>query len=78
MCLRISKKQLSIIFGLFSRRTGRHYPERLRKEVFTDVVLQELQLTEEQYRKTRVFDAGTTKRILLYFSISKDDLNKNL
>lgn len=78
MCLRISKKRLAIIFELYSRRTGRHYPERLRKEVFTDAVLEELGLSAETYRRTRVFDAATTMKIISYFSIPQDALNKNL
>jgi len=78
MCMRISKKRLAIIFELYSRRTGRHYPERLRKEVFTDTVLQEIGLTVEDYRRTRVFDAVTTMKIISYFSIPKDALDKSV
>lgn len=78
MCLRISKKQLAILFDFHSHKTGRHYTDRLRAQVFTDTVLEELEIDPDTYKKTRTFDAGTTKRILDYFQITKDDLHKNL
>lgn len=79
MCIRrISKKELSIIFGFYSTKSGRPYSHRLRKEVFTDVVLSELEIPADQYRAIRIFNPMQTARIVSYFNISKDDLHKNL
>jgi hypothetical protein len=75
MCKRISKKQLSYVFGLYSRRTGRHYPNKLRTEVFTDTVLEELNLSPEEYARRRTFDYPTSRRIIEYFKIPDNALD---
>ena len=79
MCIRrISKKDLSFIFGFFSTSSGRYYAHRLRKEVFTDLVLEELGITDAEYRKARIFNPMQTSRIVSYFNITADDLNQSI
>lgn len=75
---RISKKDLSLIFGFYSPHSGRHYAHRLRKEVFTDLVLKELGITDEEYRALRIFNPLQTTRIVTYFNITKNDLDQSI
>jgi len=76
--MRISKKQLAIVFGFYSPGSARARTERLREEVFTDVVLEELGISEEFYKSRRIFPARESKAIMDYFNIEKDDLRKNV
>lgn len=79
MCIRrISKKDLSYIFGFYSKQSGRYYAHRLRIEVFTDLVLDELKISSEEYRGVRIFNPAQTTRIVSYFNITEDDLNKSI
>jgi len=75
---RISKKELAIIFGFFSPASGRAKTQRLRDEVFTDTVLEELNISQETYRRRRTFNADQTKRIKDYFQITADDLHQEV
>lgn len=75
---RISKKDLSLIFGFYSRHSGRYYAHRLRKEVFTDLVLKELGITDDEYKALRIFNPHQTTRIVTYFNITKDDLDQSI
>lgn len=72
---RISKSELARIFGLFGPGSSRPKTDRLRTEVFTDVVLTELKISPEFYRKRRVFPAEETRRIIEYFNIEANALS---
>ena len=74
---RISKKELARIFGLFGPGSSRPKTDRLRTEVFTDVVLAELQIDPDFYRRRRVFPAEETRRIIQYFNIDADALSNH-
>lgn len=77
MIRRISKKELAIIFGFYSRGSGRTKTTRLRAEVFTDVVLQELGIPEEVYRIRRIFLPAETAKIVDYFKITIHEISEN-
>lgn len=76
MCMirRISKKELAIIFGFYSRGSGRAKTQRLREEVFTDLVLAEIGITEDTYRRRRIFMPTETAKIVDYFQIKPNEL----
>lgn len=71
---RISKKELAVIFRFFSPGSGRTKTTRLRSEVFTDLVLQELGIAPDVYRRRRVFPPAETKKIIEYFKIDENEL----
>lgn len=72
---RISKKELAIIFGFYSPASGRTKTTRLRREVFTDLVLSELGMSEETYRARRIFLPAETNRIIDYFKIEPNEIS---
>lgn len=76
MCMirRISKKELAIIFGFYSRGSGRAKTQRLREEVFTDLVLAEIGITKDTYRRRRIFMPTETAKIVDYFQIKPNEL----
>ena len=77
MIRRISKKELAIIFGFYSRGSGRTKTQRLRAEVFTDLVLQELGIPVEVYKIRRVFLPAETAKIVDYFKINPNEIMAN-
>ena len=63
--LTLSKKQLCIALGLYSRQSNRVYYDKLRKHYLTNTVLQELNISPDTFdrRGAYTFDAISTKRL---------------
>ena len=69
MRLLLSKGELCDQLGLVSARSGRRYYEILNKRYFTDEILQNLGMTREQYRRTRVFSVAHSQKLAKLFKI---------
>ena len=62
---RVSKKDLAIHFGYQADNT-----RYLRSTVFTDPVLDQLQISAARYAEARTFTAWETQRIYTFFRIT--------
>lgn len=71
MRLLLSKGELCDRLGLVSARSGRRYYQTLHTKFFTDEILQNLGITREQYRRTRVFNAAQSKKLVQMFKIGE-------
>lgn len=69
---RLTKKELCYIFGLVNN-SGRRYSDKLRKELFTDEVLNKLDLSIEEYRKMRTFTFTQSRIIIELFDIQENE-----
>jgi len=72
--LRLSKGDLCVIMGLYSRSSGRRYYHRLRTEVFTDEALSQLGIDQDDYARIRVFNPLQTKKIVELYGIEKEQM----
>jgi hypothetical protein len=61
------------MFGLVSP-TGQIYSRILRRDYFTDDILKELELTEDEYRRIKLFNHKQTHKIIELLDIDVDDL----
>lgn len=69
MRLLLSKGELCDRLGLVSARSGRRYYASLTKQYFTDEILQKLGMTRDQYRRTRVFSAAQSQKLIQLFDL---------
>jgi len=70
----LSKKDLCLVFGLYSPKTNIMYYKSLRDKVMTNEVLQKIGLTPVEYRWKKVFNAETTTKILEILKIEIHEL----
>lgn len=70
---RLSKKKIAQMFGLVSPG-GQIYSRALRRDYFTDDVLAELSIKDEEYRRIKLFSHTQTIKIIQLLDIDVDDL----
>jgi len=70
---RISKYQLALIFNLVYASGQANYQE-LRRGYFTDEVLAQLRISNEEYIKIRRFTYEQTLKILQIFALEQEDV----
>lgn len=71
----ITKQRLRQIFSIDDEENS-CTSYLLRKYFFTDAILSELKLTEEQYDKITIFPPDLTQRIYILFQISPEEIKK--
>lgn len=80
MYLRVlSKADLCRIFGLYSLKSGRTYPKKLRSVYFTDAALESLNIPFERYQSVvglATFTYPESQRIIEYFKIEACELEQ--
>jgi hypothetical protein len=69
----LSKSDLCEIFGMVSAG-GHNYYGKLRKLIFTDKVLSELNISKDRYNRVRTFTYLESKRIIEFFQIEKHEM----
>ena len=77
----LCKADLCHIFGEYSRKTGKCYYEKLRRDYFTDEVLEALQITVARWRQItggRRFSYPESQRIIAYFEIQAEEMAEPL
>lgn len=81
MCKRIlTKADLCIIFGEYSRTSSLKYTGKLRQIYFTDEALEQMNITLDRFnqiRGGRSFSYAESQRIIEYFQINKEELNEH-
>lgn len=71
----LTKGELCVIFGIYSRSSGKPYYHRLRELYFTEKALEEMDISLEEYRQTNAaFTFDQTKRIIEYFDIKPEEI----
>lgn len=73
----LTKSALCRIFGLYSRRSGKCYYEKLRETYFTNDALEKMGITQQEYEKRvggKPFTFEQSERIIAHFRITREEL----
>lgn len=73
----LSKKEIALYFDLVTS-SGMIKYKSLRDHFFTDTVLSQIEMTREEFNKTRIFTYQQTKAIIRIFEIELSDIHETV